>query len=171
MIDSEFDYMHWDTFIRKIQEETFKVHFKQGILAKNVSFFGSGFALKKDEDNNKNLHTVFEVHNSSTDAPNSFTCKISNEMWKGNYMARDNRDQNSSTFGYNGSGGEKFMISLESSIASIVPEDPLRFYARIYLIAKGAQKGTVFGLYSNNGKLMWGPKELAEAVEISSNNW
>ena len=154
-----------------IQENTFKVHFKNGTLGKKVALFSSGFDIKKNSSSDDTLNTIFEIYDSSSNVPNSILCKISNEKWKGNFMVRDNRKEHCSTFGYNSTGGEKFKLVFATPLASIVNADPLRFYARLYVIGKGDDHGSVFGVYSDGETLKWGPEGLAEVVEIVSTKW
>ena len=171
MIEAQLDYTSWDTLVRCFQENTFKVHFKSGVLAKKAALFSCGFGLKKNKEDDTTLHTIFEIHNSSEDVPNSLTCKITNNEWKGNYMVRDGRDQPSGTFGYNSSGGEKIKVVFATPVKTIIKSSPVRFYARLYVVGKDKQEGKLLGMYSENGGLRWGHKDLTEVVEVVSTDW
>ena len=169
--ETDFDYESWDEFIRYINENSFKIHLKEGVIGKNISFFGSGYELKNDKEGDTNLSSIFEIQDSSFDVPNSFMCKITNENWKGNYLTRDERQKPSGKFGYNKRGGELIKVNLMTPVAKILDSDPIAFHARIFVEGKDKDYGTYFGFFSENGKLKWGNESLAEVVHIKSTNW
>ena len=155
----------WRIFITEAKTNWFKLHFSQGTLAKTISIWGSGFSVRPDSSS-RDLHSAFEVIDSSSDMPRSFSCKVSNRNWQGNYMVRDGRQGRSGVFGYNDSGGELIRVRLETPLQHVVETDLQRFRARLYVEGKDCHRGVLFGVYSCDGRLMWGAPDKAELVEV-----
>ena len=155
----------WADFIEKTKSHWFKLHFDQGVLTKSISIWGSGFKLH-EESADHDQHSKLEIVESEADRPNSFLCKLTNRNWEGNYMVRDDRDEESGTFGYNDSGGELVKVSLITPLTEIVEKDLKRFSVRLFVEGEDNQKGTLLGVFSREGSLFWGPSIKAEVLEI-----
>ena len=165
-MESGVTYKQWENFLENFKKQNVKIYFQGGVLSKKISIFGSGFSLKDDSKKDKTTFSVLEVYDSEFDIPNSFMCKISNKEWKGKYMARDNRHKDSSSFGYNASGGELIKLNLVTPFHKISTNFTDGFKARFFVEGKDITFGTYFGIFSDKRNIKWGHESQAEIVHI-----
>ena len=164
--ESDVSYQNWEFFLRKFRKQTVKIYFQGGVLAKKISIFGSGFSLKDDSQKDGTIFSVLEIKEAEFDIPNSFMCKISNKEWKGKYMTRDNRNKDSSSFGYNSKGGELIKVNLVTPFDEIFSQGMKKFKVRFFVEGKDKTFGTYFGVYSDKRNVKWGHESRAEIVDI-----
>ena len=164
---------NWQLFLNKVHGKRFKIYFEDDslVIAKYSSLFGSSFQFEAPADDTPGQHMIVDVVNRDTFRPHAFLCRLTNEVWEGYYMARDGRDGEQGSFGYNDSGGEFFKVEFVTDHIQLTENDDGNFKVKLYVIGQGQQLGTTFGVYSDNQQLTWGKEHYSQICRFECIEW